>query len=162
MSTSLKQLLTIAAENNQTIILINQERACGMTGYGPKKTTPGGSAIKFYCSMRLDMNRTSWLEEGKTKVGQIVNIEAVKNKTYTPHKSTNIHLVFPRERNGFIFAGVDTIVDLVHLGIDDDIIEQIGAWYKWGEKKFHGLTKVYNHFIDNQEDYDMLYKQVNK
>lgn len=160
MSNALKQLVSIASENNITIILINQERASNLTGYGPKSTTAGGNAVKYYCSIRLDMNRTGWLEEGKTKVGQIVNIETVKNKTFAPFRTADIHLIFPTERNGKIVAGVDVFADVVNLALEHEIISQAGAWYKWDEEKFQGLAKVYNYFLENEDKFKLIYNQV--
>ena len=160
MSTSLKQLVTIAAEKNITLVLINQERACNMTGYGPKTTTTGGSAVKYYCSIRLDLNRSGWLEEDKQKVGQVINVETTKNKTFAPHKKAEIHLIFPTQRAGRIVAGVDTLADVVNIAIDNDIICRSGAWFKWGEERFQGIKKVYNTFIEDADKYAILYEQV--
>lgn len=160
MSTSLKQIVTLAAESKATIILLNQERAANLTGYGPKTTTTGGNAIGYYSSIRLDLNRVGWLEEDKQKVGQIVAVETVKNKTFAPYKKAEIHLVFPTKRDKTIVAGVDTLSDVVNIAIDNDIISKAGAWFKWGEEKFQGLKKVYNTFIEDEDKYAILYEQV--
>lgn len=160
LSTSLKQIVTLAAKTKATIILLNQERAANLTGYGPKTTTTGGSAIGYYSSIRLDLNRVGWLEEDKEKVGQIVNVETVKNKTFTPYKSADVHLIFPVKRGNKIVAGVDTLSDVVNIAIDNDIIKKTGSWFTWGEDKFQGLNKVYSMFIEDKDKYDILYKQV--
>jgi recombination protein RecA len=160
MSNALKQLVAIAAENKITIILINQERATNIGGYGPKSTTAGGNAVKYYCSIRLDLNRTGWLEEGKQKVGQIINIETTKNKTATPFKSTDINLLFPTNRKGKTIAGVDVFADIINLALSNDIIEQAGAWYKWGEEKFQGFAKVMDYFMENDDKYQEVREQV--
>lgn len=160
LSTSLKHIVTLAAESKATVILLNQERSSNMTGYGPKTTTTGGNAIGYYSSIRLDLNRSGWLEKDKEKLGQIVTIETVKNKTFAPYKKAEIHLIFPTKRGDAIIAGVDTLADVVNIAIDNDIISKAGAWFKWGEEKFQGLSKVYNSFIEDKNRYDILYKQV--
>jgi len=160
MSNALKQIVTLAANTNTTILLINQERASNLMGYGPKSTTTGGNALKYYCSMRLDMSRTSWIEEGKTKIGQEVTIETVKNKTATPFRKTSIELRYPHKRNGEMFAGLDVLSDVVNTALDLDIIQQGGAWFTWGDIKVQGISKLKTHFISNEESYNTLYNQV--
>lgn len=160
LSTSLKQIVALAAESGATILLLNQERATNIGGYGPKTTTTGGNAIGYYSSIRLDLNRVGWIEESKEKQGQIVSIETVKNKTSAPYKKAEVHLVFPTKRGKSIVAGVDTLADVVNIAIDNDIIKKAGAWFTWGEDKFQGLAKVYAMFIEDKAKYDILYEQV--
>jgi len=160
MSNALKQLVTLAAASETTLILINQERASNLMGYGPKSTTTGGNALKYYCSIRLDMSKTGWLEEGKTKVGQEVSIETVKNKTFAPYKTTKVEFRYPHERDGKVMAGVDVLGDVVNTALDLDLIKQGGAWFTWGEVKVQGITKLKNHFINDKESYNLLYSQV--
>ena len=158
MSTSLKQIVTLAAQSKCSILLLNQERAANLTGYGPKTTTTGGNAIGYYSSIRLDLNRVGWLEEDKQKVGQIVNVETVKNKTFAPFKSTTVHLMFPTKRGNKIMAGVDALADVVNIAIDNDIISKAGAWFQVPseEKKLSGLKKVYDYYIDNPDKVEEL------
>jgi len=108
----------------------------------------------------LDLNRSGWLEKDKQKVGQVVTVETVKNKTSAPYRKAEIHLIFPTKRGNSIVAGVDTLADVVNIAIDNDIISKAGAWFKWGEEKFQGLNKVYNTFIEDEDKYAILYEQV--
>lgn len=160
MSNALKQIVSLAANSNTTIILINQERASNLMGYGPKSTTTGGNALKYYCSMRLDMSRTGWIEEGKTKIGQQVTVETVKNKTASPFRKTVLELRYPHSRNGKTVAGVDVISDVVTTALDLDIVNQAGAWFTWGDVKVQGITKLKKHFIEDEESYNILYSQI--
>lgn len=163
MSTALKQLITISSEKNITLILLNQERGSNLiSGYGPKTTTTGGKAVQYYSSIRLDLNRVNWIEEAKEKVGQVVSIQTVKNKTHTPFKKAEIPFIFPIERNGKIIAGLDVFADTVNIALDKGIIEQHGAWFLMPhkEKKVPGLQKVYDYYLENEEHFLELKQQV--
>ena len=163
MSNALKQLVTLAAERNISIILLNQERGQNLLGYGSKSTTCGGRAVHYYCSVRLDLNRVSWLEDAKEKIGQIVSIQAVKNKTSTPFKKVEIPFIFPIKRNDTIIAGVDVFADTVNLSLDANIIQQHGAWFYVPhlDKKVAGLQKVYDYYLEHPDSYLDLQLQLN-
>jgi recombination protein RecA len=159
MSTSLKQLITIAAEKNITLVCLNQERGANLIGgYGPKTTTTGGKAVQYYSSIRLDLNRVQWIEEDKEKLGQIVSIQAVKNKTHTPFKKAEIPFIFPVERNGKIVAGLDIFGDILNIALDNNIIERTGAWFVVPglDKKLAGLKNVTNYYLNNESAFDDL------
>lgn len=163
MSNSLKQLITLAAEKNITLLCLNQERGKNLIGgYGPKTGTTGGKAVEYYSSIRLDLNRVNWIEEAKEKTGQVVSIQTVKNKTHTPFKKAEIPFIFPVERNGKIVAGIDVFADTVNIALDKNIIEQHGAWFLMPhkEKKVPGLQKVYDYYLENEEHFLELKQQV--
>lgn len=161
LSQSLKQITTIAAENNITVCLINQLRATNLMGYGPSKGGTGGNAIPYYASVRLMVKRAGYIEEKKEKTGHTMSIETVKNKTAPPFKKCEVNAVYPTVRNGEVFAGLDVFSDVIHLAIDNDLIKQGGAWFTLpnGEKA-NGLTKLYKHYQDHQEQFDELYNEV--
>lgn len=158
LSQSLKQLSVLAAHANCTILLLNQKRSSNLMGYGAKTSTAGGTALKYYASIRLELKRSSWLEEGKVKVGQIVNLTAVKNKTAIPYVSKDFTIRFPIERNGTVFAGVDVFADIIDSAIEQEIIQRTGAWYlvPSHESKLNGLTNVYNYYLDNHDHFIQL------
>lgn len=162
MSTSLKQLITIAAEKNITLVCLNQERSTNLLGYGAKTGTCGGKAVQYYASIRLDMNRVEWLEEDKQKIGQLTSITSVKNKTATPFKKVEIPFIFPINRNGKIVAGLDVFSDIVNIALDNNIIERNGAWYKSPHKetKLAGLKGVYDFYSQNEEHFNDLKQLV--
>jgi recombination protein RecA len=158
LSTSLKQLITIAAEKDITLVCLNQERSQNMTGYGPKTTTTGGKAVQYYSSIRLDLNRVEWIEENKEKLGQVVSIQAVKNKTHTPFKKAEVPFIFPVERNGKIVAGLDVFGDIINIALDNNIIERTGAWFTVPnlDKKLSGLKNVTDYYLNNEEAFNNL------
>lgn len=162
MSNSLKQLITIAAEKEITLVCLNQERGQNLLGYGPKTGTAGGKAVQYYASIRLDLNRVNWIEEAKEKVGQVISIQTVKNKTHTPFKKAEIPFIFPIQRGDKIIAGVDVFADTVNIALDKGVIEQHGAWFLMPhkEKKVPGLQKVYDYYLENTEHFNELKLQV--
>lgn len=163
MSQSLKQIATLAGQKGVTVVLINQERATNLMGYGKKSDTAGGNAIKYYTSVRLDLSRTGYLEDSKKKkVGQTVIVESIKNKTARPLQTATIELKFPRRVNGKVIAGVDVFKDVINIAIDNDIITRTGAWFQvpGHDKKLNGLLKVEEFYLSNTEEYNKLYTLV--
>lgn len=161
MSHSLKQFAALAAKNKITILLINQERACNLTSpFGKKSDSAGGNALKYYTSMRLDLSRIGYLSEDKEKYGQIVSVETIKNKTAAPFKKVDIHIVYPMMRGDKLVAGVDVFSDYMNLALDNGLIERTGAWYTWGEKKYNGLKKLNELFVNDSEAFKSLCNQV--
>lgn len=162
LSQSLKQIGNIAGERNVTILLINQERATNLMGYGKKSDTAGGNAIKYYTSVRLDLSRTGFVEHKGEKIGQEVTIETVKNRTARPFQKIKIEFKYPRVINGTMTAGVDVFKDVINIALDKDIIVRTGAWFTvpGKEKKLNGLLQVEEFYISNQEEYNKLYELV--
>ena len=163
MSQSLKQIATLAAQNKITVLLINQERATNLMGYGKKSDTAGGNAIKYYTSMRLDLSRTGYIEESKKKIGQTVNVETVKNKTAAPFQTATLDFIYPQKRGNKIVAGVDVFTDVINIAIDNEIIVRTGAWFltPHQEKKLAGINNVKEFYLQNEEHYNDLIDKVN-
>lgn len=129
--------------------------------YGPSKGGTGGNAIPYYASVRLMVKRAGYLEERKEKVGHTMSIESVKNKTAPPFKKCEVNAVYPTERNGEVFAGIDVFSDVIHIAIDNDVIKQGGAWFSTPSgEKVNGLAKLYKHYLDNSEQFNELYNEV--
>lgn len=131
-------------------------------GYGPSKGGTGGNALPYYASVRLMVKRASYIEEKKEKIGHVMSIETIKNKTAQPFKKCEINAIYPTMRNGKIFAGVDTFSDVINIAIDNELIKQSAAWFllPGQEAKVNGLAKVYKHYEDNPGEYQELYNKV--
>lgn len=141
MSSSLKQLAHYASDNNCTLLFINQERAANIGGYGPKSVTSGGSALTYYCSIRIDLNRTAYIEVAGEKKGLEVRAQTVKNKCGTPFKEASFSVLYPDFNEPTAPAGLDIIADILQSCIDLSIISKQGSWLVYNDLKIQGIEK---------------------
>jgi len=134
MSQTMPKIVKAAKRTNTLVIFINQIRAT-MAMYGKPETTMGGSALKFFSSLRLDLRRMDILLNGTTPVGQKIKIKLVKNKVGTPFGIVEADLYFG--------IGFDQSIEIVDLAIDAGIIKQGGAWFTLSdETKFQGKASL--------------------
>src|ERR1035437_6250756 len=116
--------------------------------YGSPETTPGGRALKFYSSLRLDVRRKDAIKLGTTLVGHTLCLKAVKNKVGTPLRETLVDLYYP----GTTFdCGFDYIGDLITHAAKQGLLEMSGSWYSLnGEKIANGLARSEEHTSELQ------------
>src|SRR5437763_7983764 len=118
--------LTAAIANSKTaVIFINQIREKVGVSYGSPETTPGGRALKFYCSCRIDVRRISQLKDGEEVVGQRVRAKVVKNKVAPPFRVAEFDMM---HTCGISYEGV-----ILDLGLNNKVLNRSGAWFKYGE-----------------------------
>jgi recombination protein RecA len=129
MSQALRKLTAVAAKSNTVTIFINQLREKISTGfsYGPSETTPGGRALKFYASVRLDVRRTGKLEDDSGRIGNKVKVKVVKNKVAPPFKEADFDIIYG--------SGISKSGDIIDHGVKFGLIKQSGAWFYCGEEK---------------------------
>jgi recombination protein RecA len=125
MSQAMRKLTGIIARSNCTVIFINQIREKIGVMFGSPETTPGGRALKFYSSVRVDIRRTGSLKEGEVNVGNRVRARVVKNKVAPPFRDAEFDIMFDE--------GISAAGDLVDLASEASVIEKSGAWYSYGE-----------------------------
>lgn len=163
LSSVLKQIAVLADKHNCTVLLLNQERASNIGGYGPKSSTSGGSALGYYTSVRIDINRTGYIENSAgDKLGIAIKAQTVKNKTFTPFKTAEYNILFPHTENDSIVAGIDIIGNILQLAIDLDIIIKSGSWLTYKDYKCQGLEKFRLRLIEDDTLYDEIYDLVNQ
>jgi len=121
MAKALRKLTAIAAKSNTTIIFINQVRMRIGVMFGNPETTPGGRALKFYCSMRLDIRRIGSVKEDGEAVANKTRVKIAKNKVAPPFKQCEFNIVFGE--------GIDTLDELLNLAVENKIITKSGSWY---------------------------------
>ena len=145
MSQSMRKLTGAIAKSKTSVIFINQirEKIGGMS-YGSPETTPGGRALKFYASVRVDVRRIGQLKDGEEVVGQRVKTKIVKNKVAPPFRIAEFDMM---HTNGISYEG-----DLIDMGIAHKIISKSGAWIKYGETYIgQGKEKARNYLMENKE-----------
>jgi recombination protein RecA len=145
MSQSMRKLTGAIARSKTVVIFINQirEKIGGMS-YGSPETTPGGRALKFYASCRVDVRRIGQLKDGEEVVGQRVKTKIVKNKVAPPFRVAEFDMM---HTNGISYEG-----DLIDMGIAHKIIAKSGAWFKYGETYIgQGKEKARNYLLENKE-----------
>ena len=128
MSQALRKLTAILHKTNTTVIFINQIRMkIGTMGYGSPETTTGGNALKFYCSVRIDVRRIATLKAGESSIGNRVKAKVVKNKVAPPFRQAEFDIMFGE--------GISYVGELIDYGVKMDIVDKSGAWFSYGAEK---------------------------
>ncbi len=162
MSQALRKLSGNLNKTNTTCIFINQLREKVGIMFGNPETTPGGRALKFYSSVRLDIRKGEQIKQGDTVIGNKTNIKVVKNKVAPPFKTATVDIMYG--------SGISKEGELLDIGSDLGIVDKSGAWYAYnGEKIGQGKenakeylrnnpeireeisNKIYSHFTDKDE-----------
>ena len=125
MSQALRKLTGAIGKSNAIVIFINQLREKIGVMYGNPETTPGGRALKFYSSVRLDVRRTEQLKAGGEVIGNRVRVKVVKNKVAPPFKEAEFDIMYGQ--------GVSRLGEILDRGSKLDIVQKSGAWFNYGE-----------------------------
>ena len=135
MSQALRKLSGTLNKTNTTAIFINQLREKVGVLFGNPETTPGGRALKFYSTIRLDIRRGEQIKQGEQVLGNRTNIKVVKNKVAPPFKTAGVDIMYGE--------GISHEGELVDIASEIDIMEKSGAWYSYnGEKVGQGKENV--------------------
>ena len=144
MSQALRKLTAIVNKSHTCVIFINQLREKVGVMFGNPETTPGGKALKFYASVRIDVRRTEALKDGEGIMGNRTKAKIVKNKLAPPFKQAEFDIVFGE--------GISQEGCIMDMGIQYDIIEKSGAWFSYGGNKVaQGREKMRQYLKDNPE-----------
>ena len=153
MSQALRKLSPVINKTNTVCIFINQLREKVGVMFGNPEVTPGGRALKFYSSVRLEIRRSEQIKEGSDVIGNKTNIKVVKNKMAPPFKSCSVDIMYGE--------GISKTGELVDLAAEANIIEKSGAWYAYnGEKLGQGRENVKELFKTNTKLKDEIEKKV--
>ncbi len=153
MSQALRKLSGTISKTNTIVIFINQLREKVGVFFGNPETTPGGRALKFYSTIRLDVRRAEQLKQGENVIGNRTTVKVVKNKVAPPFKSASLDIIYGE--------GVSRESELIDLATDINVLEKSGAWYSYnGEKVSQGKENLRLILKDNRKLYDELNKKV--
>lgn len=127
MSQALRKLTALSARMGTTIIFINQIRMQVGIMFGNPEVTPGGKALKFFSSVRVEIRRIAQIKKGDDIVGNRVRAKVVKNKVAAPFKTAEFDIMYNE--------GIARYSDLINAALKYDIVKKVGSWYSYGEEK---------------------------
>ena len=149
----MRKLSGVISKTKCVAIFINQIREKVGVLYGNPETTPGGRALKFYSTIRLDVRRGEQLKNGTEAVGNKTNIKVVKNKVAPPFKNVEVEIVYGE--------GISKMGELVDMAVMKDIIHKSGAWFSYKDEKIgQGRENVKNFLKANPAIYEEIFNEV--
>jgi len=127
MSQAMRKLTGISSKSRTSVVFINQIREKIGVMYGSPETTPGGRALKFYSSVRIDVRRIGMLKDGDTVIGARTRAKVVKNKVAPPFREAEFDILFE--------GGISREADLVDVAASCDVVSRSGTWYSYGDTR---------------------------
>ena len=153
MSQSMRKLTGAISKSKTAVIFINQIREKVGVMFGNPETTPGGRALKFYSSCRIDVRRIAQLKDGENVIGQRVRAKVVKNKVAPPFKSAEFDMLYA---TGISYEG-----DVLDMAIEKKLITKSGAWFRYGTAQLaQGREKARQYLVDNPDFTQELADQI--
>ena len=153
MSQGLRMLAPLISKSKTIVVFLNQIRMKIGVMYGSPETTPGGEALKFYASQRIDIRKVTALKEGDEVVGFKTRCKIVKNKVAPPMKTCEFDIVSGQ--------GIDKLGEILDKAIELVLVEKTGAWFKIdGVNVGHGRVDTINYLRENQEVRERIVNQV--
>jgi recombination protein RecA len=153
MSQALRKLTGTVSKSNTCVIFINQIREKIGVMFGNPETTPGGRALKFYTSIRIDIRRIGAIKEGTDVIGNRTRVKVVKNKMAAPFKMTEFDIMYGK--------GISYIGDILDLAVKGDIIQKTGSWFSYGDIRIgQGRENAKSYLEENPKELEKVLKEV--
>ncbi len=154
MSQALRKLTSSISKTNCTVIFINQLREKIGVMFGNPETTTGGNALKFYCSVRLDIRRSTQIKDNNSEVkGNKTRVKVVKNKVAPPFKTAEFDIMYGE--------GISKVGEIIDIGVDYEIVKKAGSWFSYGDTKLgQGRDAVKTLLLENPDLMDELEAKI--
>ena len=153
MSQAMRKLTGAIARSRTTVIFINQIREKIGVMFGSPETTPGGRALKFYCSCRVDVRRIATLKDGDNTIGIRMKAKVVKNKVAPPFRVAEFDMLSE--------GGISLAADVLEMAVEDRIVDKSGSWFSYGETRLgQGRDKARQFIEENPDLLEQLKRKV--
>ncbi len=152
MSQALRKLAGTISKTNCIVVFINQLREKIGVMYGNPETTPGGRALKYFSSVRIDVRRIETLKNGSEMIGNRTRAKIVKNKVAPPFKEAEFDIIYGE--------GISKVGEIIDLGVKLNIIEKSGAWFTCNGERLQGRDNVKAYLLKMPEVADDIERQI--
>ena len=152
MSQAMRRLAGAISKNGCTVIFINQLRQKIGVMYGNPETTPGGLALKYYASVRIDVRRIETLKSGNEMIGNRTRAKVIKNKCAPPFKKAEFDIIYGE--------GISKVGEIVDLGVKLELIDKAGAWFTIGDQRIQGRDATKTYLLNNPEICNKIEQQI--
>ncbi|MBE9582084.1 MAG: recombinase RecA [Proteobacteria bacterium] len=153
MSQALRKLTACISRSKTTVIFINQIRIKIGVMFGNPETTPGGNALKFYSSVRLDIRRIGNIKDGQEVIGNRTRVRVVKNKVAPPFKEAQFDIMYGE--------GISATGDLLDMAVQNEIVDKSGAWYSFDKERIgQGRENAKTFLKENPDLFANIQKKV--
>ena len=152
MSQAMRRLAGAISKNGCTVIFINQLRQKIGVMYGYPDTTPGGLALKYYASVRIDVRRIETLKSGNEMIGNRTRAKVIKNKCAPPFKEAEFDIIYGE--------GISKVGEIVDLGVKLELIDKAGAWFTVGDQRIQGRDATKTYLLNNPEICNKIEQQI--
>jgi len=144
MSQALRKLTSVISKSKTCLIFINQIREKIGVMFGNPETTPGGRALKFYSSVRVDIRRIGSIKDGERVIGNRVRAKIAKNKVAAPFRKAEFDIMFNQ--------GISRSGDIIDLGVEEQVLEKSGTWFSYGEIRLGQGRENAKKFIESKPE----------
>jgi recombination protein RecA len=153
MSQVLRKLSGLISKTKTVVIFLNQTRMKIGIMFGNPETTPGGLALKFYASVRIELRRLAQIKKGDEIIGNRVKVKIVKNKVAAPFKTTEFDIYYNE--------GISKLSDIINTGLKIGIIKKSGSWFQYEETKLgQGMDGAKNFLKENPQTVEKIKKVI--
>lgn len=155
MSSALRKLSGVISKTKTTVIFLNQTRMKIGILFGNPETTPGGLALKFYASVRIDLRRIGQIKHGEEIIGNRMKVKIVKNKVAAPFKTTELDVYYNE--------GISKFSDIINTALKYEVVKKAGSWFQFNDEKIgQGMEGARQFLKENPGTVEKIIKEIKK